>query len=731
MVAMQYSQIIMFTKENLNIQQVDALMDPQVSSIWVKTGGRGVKSMYIGGVYREQTLLLQQEPNSSAEPHEQEARWKTFISQWLRASSMGPCIVIGDYNLDKIKWDNPEQNSINMINMMKDYIETLNYYQMIQGPTRFWPGKVPSAIDHCWTSQPQKIICSLNQTRSVGDHNLIGVKVRVKGQLNSCHKIVKRDRSRFDVTLYREKINNIDWSQMYGMDELNTAYNFFEERIKSILDEMAPIKCSQSRKNPSSWVSPDMKELIKTRDRWREEARQSNQAEAWENYRKSRNLCNTQIKKDRQMHKTKLHEKLEKDGNVKGMFQLAKRQIGWTSTGPPAALLLEGIMTRSPLAIANAQINHYHSKINRLILQLPDNGQDPLEILRSALLRWENTTTLPALEIRSVSLLETVNSIKKLSNGTSFGHNCLDALSIKIAAESLCCPINFLTNLSISTRKFANKWRIARVIPLYKGGSKDKLSPESYWPISLLPVTGKLVEMAVHTQIMNHMEQNRLWNHNNHAYRKYNSTTTAMMQLADLIFETGDRNMISTIMCIDQSAAFDSINFRILTDKLKLYRFNDCMIAWITEYLSFRTQYVSVGGADSIMKPISTGIPQGSILGPAIYSIYVNELSEVINDYDECEDRIHRKQIQDITEPEPDSQNKQINQNNTEQEPEQRRQNSNATELETTVMDIAEPENTGQDETEPDRIDEPDVTEPDTTAVNTEQEQNERKENMT
>ena len=96
--------------------------------------------------------------------------------------------------------------------------------------------------------------------------------------------------------------------------------------------------------------------------------------------------------------------------------------------------------------------------------------------------------------------------------------------------------------MSITSRKFSNKWKISRVIPLYKGGRKSQLDPSSYRPISLLPVAVKLVEMEVHRQIMNFMDGNRLWNSNNHVYRKYHSTTSAMLQLSDKIFEAADKN---------------------------------------------------------------------------------------------------------------------------------------------------------------------------------------------
>ena len=118
-----------------------------------------------------------------------------------------------------------------MVNLVKDQIETLNYNQIIQGPTRFWLDKAPSAIDQVWTSNPQKIISSINLTRAVGDHNLIGVKFRLKGHDNSNQKIIIRDRNNFDINLYKERIKAINWSNMYKMNKINLAYNYFEENI--------------------------------------------------------------------------------------------------------------------------------------------------------------------------------------------------------------------------------------------------------------------------------------------------------------------------------------------------------------------------------------------------------------------------------------------------------------------------------------------------------------------
>ena len=114
-----------------------------------------------------------------------------------------------------------------------------------------------------------------------------------------------------------------------------------------------------------------------------------------------------------------------------------------------------------------------------------------------------------------------------------------------------------------------------------------------------------------------------------------------MLQLTDQIYEAAEKNLVSTIMGIDQSAAFDSICHKLLILKMKKYNFDQKTIEWMENYLNYRSQFVTIGGVKSNIKTVTTGIPQGSILGPTLYSIYVNELAEAIYDHENCEDTAH------------------------------------------------------------------------------------------
>ena len=125
------------------------------------------------------------------------------------------------------------------------------------------------------------------------------------------------------------------------------------------------------------------------------------------------------------------------------------------------------------------------------------------------------------------------------------------------------------------------------------------------------------------------------------------STTTTMLQLADAIMQATDANLISTIITIDESAAFDCVNYKILDQKLQLYNFDSNARTWIANYLNNRRQFVTIGAKNSQIDSVDRGVPQGSVLGPLLYTLYINELPEVMRN-EECTEEAHANNYRTI-----------------------------------------------------------------------------------
>ena len=167
---------------------------------------------------------------------------------------------------------------------------------------------------------------------------------------------------------------------------------------------------------------------------------------------------------------------------------------------------------------------------------------------------------------------------------------------------------------------------------LHKGKSLNECESASYRPISLLSVTAKLVEKIVQQQMLNYLESTEQLNQMNNAYRNYHNMSTAIIPMTDALHEAMDRNMIATITTVDESCAFDCVLHDILIEKIQIYNFTDTMCRWFANYLNYRSQYVAVGAKKSTIKSVKMGIPQGSVLGPILYTLYINELSAATKD---------------------------------------------------------------------------------------------------
>ena len=299
--------------------------------------------------------------------------------------------------------------------------------------------------------------------------------------------------------------------------------------------------------------------------------------------------------------------------------------------------------------MADIQMKTFADKTKKLLSELPPSSEDPCAKLKDSLNKWGVRKDKRELfKLKKVDNMDTLKILNELGNTTSSANDRLDALSLKHGAGILHGPITHVINCSISTSKFATKWKIGKLLPLHKGKGLDHQDPKSYRPISLLPVLGKIVERVLQPQILNFMKESGQLNANHHSYRKLHSTVTAMLQLSDEIFRGCDLNQITTLVTLDQSAAFDVLKHSTLRRKLGLYNFSEEVLLWIDSYLSYRSQYVSIGTRVSKFSNVVSGVPQGSVLGPIFYVLYINELPSLMDD-NNCSEDIHSNADVDAT----------------------------------------------------------------------------------
>ena len=380
----------------------------------------------------------------------------------------------------------------------------------------------------------------------------------------------------------------------------------------------------------NSWVSTISKGMILDRDNLKQIAHITDSREDWHAYKVMRNKVTESIRRDKKNYFDKLFKDADEKKDAKSLFRITREKLGWTTGGPPTALVHEGELLSKPREVAECLSKYFENKIRKLKSDILDITLDPCETLRESNRKWEGAYSRQEFNLRKVSILEIIKIIGSLSSSTTMGHDLLDPLSLKLVIKTLAKPVQHVVNTSITTMKYCNKWKLGKLLPLFKGGDEDKFSSKAYRPISILPVISKITEKAVHKQVLNFMKVSKQFNMNLHGYRELHSTTTAALQLTDYIMNAADREQVANSMMLDQSAAFDCVNAVILDRKLELYKLSENTRKWFRSYLQSRSQYVCIGAATSSIRTVTSGIPQGSILGPILYSIYTNELPQLV-----------------------------------------------------------------------------------------------------
>ena len=587
--------VAIYVKSCLKAKCVSVSKNSNVEFINVEIGG-SLNNVLVSCVYN---------------PHRSHSLDSFFTILEPMLTKFAHLIVCGDFNVNLLRSDNLSKSFVDAFTLTG--LSAINCLH----PTRFGEGSDPSLLDLFLVSDMSSVL-HYSQISFVSDHDLIfcALDVRLERSSPVC------ERTYFDYKkinydeLYNAAINT-NWDECWYGCTVDEKLNILRTQIAALFNSYVPIRKLRCESTSCPWYDANVKAAIDNKTKLYRKWKHKKTVTALTEYRNARNSATSTIRAaKKRFFANKLNASLPSKvlwNNIRKL-NIQNRNASRCDIDPND--LNDYFLNVCNTTLVNSSTNCDTSNVIDMTPSLLNNSPVP---------DFKNRFNfVPVCEL---DVIRCVCRIK--SNAT--GDDGISIKFVKILLPYIVRPLTHIINHCFTTSTFPEAWKIGVVVPLPKKSLASECS--DFRPIVILPCLAKVCEMLLAEQISDYLSNYKLLSPYQSGFRPGHSCSTATMKVIDDIRSSFDMEFITLLCLLDFSKAFDSVDHELLVYKLKYYfGFSDFAANLLASYLKNRQQKVNVSGRCSDLKSVKCGVPQGSVLGPLLFSMFINDLFKCVVD---------------------------------------------------------------------------------------------------